>query len=104
MDYKFKDDLYYSEVLRTPDQLLSEIRCNYCLRITEVGMGLMDPQDTISPLTRFDIDQLVDVPEISDDKRFVAWLKQLKQEQIVSPTEAGYTVDLTDEDDYDDEE
>ena len=104
MEFQFKDDLYRAQVTRTPDKFLKAIRCNYCLRITEVGMGLMDPQDTLSPLTKFDIDQLVDVPEISDDHMFVAWLNRLKREQIVSSNEAGYTVDLTDEDDDDEEE
>lgn len=104
MQYRYKDDLYEAQVLLTPTRFLKEIRSNRCLRITEIGLGIMDPQDTISPLTKPDIDELIAVPEIADDEKFVDWLNSLKQEQIVEQTWAGHTVDLTDEDDYDDEE
>lgn len=104
MEFEFKDELYQAQVLTTPDRFKKAIKSNWCLEIQEIGLGIMDPQHTLSPLTKPDLADLIDVPEINDDAKFVDWLNSLKQAQIVEQTWAGYTVDLTDEDDENDDD
>lgn len=104
MKFEYKDELYHAQVLTTPTQFKKAIQSKWCLEIQEIGMGIMDPQHTMTPLTKPDLDDLIAVPEIHDDAQFVEWLTQLKQESIVDPTWTGYTVEPDDEVEDDDEE
>lgn len=101
MEFEFKDELYHAQVLTTPAKFKKAIKSKWCIEIQEIGLGIMDPQHTLTPLTKPDIGDLIAVPEIEDDLEFVNWLNQVKNESIVDSNWTGYTVEL---DDYGDEE
>lgn len=91
---QFKDTNYIARVIVTPVTYQKYLKSTYALEIKEVGINIMDPYHTLSPLTKLDISGLLTVPEIKDDQCFSNWLMKLKRDQRTQEASAGFALEF----------
>ena len=91
---QFKDTNYIARVIVTPVTYQKYLKSTYALEIKEVGMNIMDPYHTLSPLTKLDISGLLTVPEIQEDQCFSNWLMKLKCDQRTQEASAGFALEF----------